>query len=102
MAGPDELPERYKAPVGSTPDPEAGGVGGATTKDASGRPCAARTPGLARQMFAGRDAATEPETRCCIVCRTPLPLMARADKRHCSPRCRQHFSRSGMAQRRAV
>jgi hypothetical protein len=32
-----------------------------------------RTPGLARLMFAGKDAETEPEARCCIVC---LPYAA--------------------------
>src|SRR3954452_17881740 len=32
-----------------------------------------RTPGLARLMFADKDAETEPEARCCIVC---LPYAA--------------------------
>jgi hypothetical protein len=40
-----------------------------------------RTPGLARLMFAGKDAETEPEARCCIVC---LPYAASV---HGSCRC---------------
>jgi len=61
-----------------------------------------RTPGIAGVLWAGKDAESEPETRWCIVCRTPLPLMARADKRYCSPRCRQHSSRQSLAQRRTA
>ena len=44
-----------------------------------------RKPGPARLLFADPNAESEPETRWCIVCRKPLPLTARADKRHCSP-----------------
>jgi predicted nucleic acid-binding Zn ribbon protein len=44
-------------------------------------------------MFAGKDAETEIEARCCIVCRTPLPSTARADARLCSPTCRQRARR---------
>jgi hypothetical protein len=44
-------------------------------------------------MFAGKDAETEMEARCCIVCRTPLPSTARADARLCSPACRQRARR---------
>ena len=51
-----------------------------------------RTPGPARLMFAGKDADFEPEARCCIVCRTPLPPTARADARLCSATCRQRAS----------
>ena len=58
-----------------------------------------RTPGLPKQLIAGKDAESEPEARACIVCRAPLPSTARADKRHCSPRCRQHSSHQGVAQR---
>ena len=61
-----------------------------------------RTPGRAGLLYADPDAESEPETRWCIVCRTPLPLTARADKQHCSPRCRQHSSRQGEAQRRTA
>jgi hypothetical protein len=61
-----------------------------------------RTPGPARQMFAGKDAETEPEARCCIVCRSPLPSMARADARLCSATCRQRAKRRGMAQPRTA
>jgi predicted nucleic acid-binding Zn ribbon protein len=61
-----------------------------------------RTSGIAGVLWAGKDAESEPETRWCIVCRTPLPLMARADKRYCSPRCRQHSSRQSLAQRRTA
>jgi hypothetical protein len=59
-----------------------------------------RMPGPARLLYADRNAESEPETRCCIVCRNPLPLTARADARLCSPTCRQRAWRSGMAQRR--
>jgi hypothetical protein len=61
-----------------------------------------RTPGRAGLMFADPDAESEPEARACAVCRTPLPLTARADKRHCSPGCRQRASRQGVAQRRTA
>jgi hypothetical protein len=61
-----------------------------------------RTPGPARVMFAGKDAASEPEARCCIVCRTPLASTARADARLCSTTCRQRARRRGMAKRRAA
>ena len=61
-----------------------------------------RTPGPARLMFAGKDAESEPEARCCIVCRTPLPSTARADARLCSATCRQRAKRRGMAQRRTA
>ena len=61
-----------------------------------------RTPGLARLMFAGKDAETEPEARCCIVCRTPLPSMARTDCPVCSTTCRQRAKRRGMVKRRAA
>jgi hypothetical protein len=44
-------------------------------------------PSPARVMFAGKDAEAEPEARCCIVCRTPLPSTARADARLCSATC---------------
>src|SRR5919112_2512835 len=59
-----------------------------------------RTPGPARQLFAGKDAESEPEARRCIVCRTPLPATARVDARLCSAACRQRASRQGMTQRR--
>jgi hypothetical protein len=61
-----------------------------------------RTPGRAGLMFADPDAESEPEARACAVCRTLLPLTARADKRHCSPGCRQRASRQGVAQRRTA
>jgi hypothetical protein len=61
-----------------------------------------RTPGPARLLFAGKDAESEPEARCCIVCRTPIPADARADARLCSATCRQRAKRRGMAQRRAA
>jgi hypothetical protein len=61
-----------------------------------------RTPGPAQQLFASEDAETEPEARCCIVCRSPLPSMARADARLCSATCRQRAKRRGMAQRRTA
>jgi hypothetical protein len=62
-----------------------------------------RRPGPAKDLFAAPNVESEPEAaRWCIVCRTPLPSTARADKRHCSPRCRQHSSRQGMAQRRTA
>jgi hypothetical protein len=61
-----------------------------------------RRPGDPRWLFAGKTAESEPETRSCIVCRTPLPSTARADKRHCSATCRQHSSRLGVAQRRTA
>jgi hypothetical protein len=61
-----------------------------------------RSPGRAGLLYADPDAESEPETRWCIVCRKPLPLTARADKRHCSPGCRQHSSRQGVAQRRTA
>src|SRR3954465_6746056 len=59
-----------------------------------------RTPGPARHLFAGKDAASEPEARCCIMCRTPLPATARTDARLCSATCRQRAKRRGMAKRR--
>jgi predicted nucleic acid-binding Zn ribbon protein len=59
-------------------------------------------PGPARQLFAGKDAEAEPEARTCIVCRTPLPSMARADARLCSATCRQRAKRCGMARRRTA
>jgi hypothetical protein len=59
-----------------------------------------RRPGPAKDLFAAPNVESEPEIRSCIVCRNPLPLTARADKQHCSPRCRQHSSRQGMAQSR--
>jgi hypothetical protein len=47
-----------------------------------------RTPGLARLMFSGKDAETEPEARCCIVC---LPYAASVHgscrSRLCSATC---------------
>jgi hypothetical protein len=55
-----------------------------------------RTPAPARLLFAGKDAETEPEARRCIVCRSPLPSMARANARLCSATCRQRASRQGM------
>jgi predicted nucleic acid-binding Zn ribbon protein len=61
-----------------------------------------RTPGRAGLMFADPDAESEPETRWCIVCRKPLPLMARADARLCSDKCRQRAKRNGMTQRRTA
>jgi hypothetical protein len=59
-----------------------------------------RTPGPARLLFADRDLESEPEMRSCIVCRTPLPSMARPDARLCSATCRQRAKRLDMAQRR--
>lgn len=59
-----------------------------------------RTPGPARMLFAGKDAETELETRSCIVCRTPLPVTARADARSCSATCRQRARRQSMVQPR--
>jgi hypothetical protein len=61
-----------------------------------------RAPGLPRVLFADPNAESEPETRWCIECRTPLPLTARADKQHCSAACRQRASRQGMVQRRTA
>jgi hypothetical protein len=61
-----------------------------------------RTPGIAGVLWAGKNAESEPEARACAVCRTPLPLTARADKRHCSPGCRQRASHQGVAQRRTA
>jgi hypothetical protein len=61
-----------------------------------------RTPGIAGVLWAGKNAESEPEARACAVCRTPLPLTARADKRHCSPGCRQRASRQGVTQRRTA
>jgi hypothetical protein len=61
-----------------------------------------RAPGRAGLLYADPDAESEPETRWCIECRTPLPSTARADKRHCSATCRKRDSRSGMAQRRTA
>jgi hypothetical protein len=61
-----------------------------------------RSPGRAGLLYADPNAESEPEIRSCIVCRTPLPPTARADKQHCSPRCRQHSSRQGVALRRTA
>jgi hypothetical protein len=61
-----------------------------------------RTPGPARLMFASKDAETEPEARCCSVCRAPLPIRARADARLCSATCRQRAKRRGIAKRRTA
>jgi hypothetical protein len=61
-----------------------------------------RTPGRAGLLYADPDAESEPETRWCIECRTPLPSTARADKRHCSATCRKRDSRRGVAQRRTA
>jgi hypothetical protein len=61
-----------------------------------------RKPGPARLLFASKDAEFEPEARCCIVCRTPLPSTARADVWLCSATCRQRAKRRGMAKRRAA
>jgi hypothetical protein len=56
-----------------------------------------RTSGSARHLFAGKDVASEPEVRCCIMCGTPLPSTARADARLCSAAYRQRAKRRGMA-----
>src|SRR4051794_40276540 len=61
-----------------------------------------RRPGPAKDLFAAPNAEAEPGTRCCIVCRNPLPVTARADKQHCSPGCRQRSSRQGVALRRTA
>jgi hypothetical protein len=61
-----------------------------------------RTPGIAGVLWAGKNAESEPEARACAVCRTPLPLTARADARLCSPGCRQRAKRQGVAQRRTA
>jgi predicted nucleic acid-binding Zn ribbon protein len=61
-----------------------------------------RALGLPRVLFADPNAESVPGTRWCIVCRKPLPLTARADKRHCSDTCRQRASRQGMVQRRTA
>ena len=55
-----------------------------------------------KNRLAGKNPESEPAARICIVCRTPLPPAARADKRHCSATCRQRASRQGMAQRRTA
>ena len=59
-----------------------------------------RTPGRAGLMFADPDAESEPEARCCIICRTPLPSTAHADAQLCSATCRQRARRQGIAQHR--
>jgi hypothetical protein len=59
-----------------------------------------RTPGRAGLMFADPDAESEPEARCCIICRTPFPSTARADAQLCSATCRQRARRQGIAQHR--
>jgi hypothetical protein len=61
-----------------------------------------RTPGPLKALFAGKDAATKPESRCCVVCRAPLPYMVRLDARLCGPTCRQRARRSGMTKRRTA
>src|SRR5690349_8665255 len=48
-----------------------------------------------------RKSFVKPETRSGIVCRKPLPWMARVDARLCSSTCRQRARRQGVAQRRA-
>jgi predicted nucleic acid-binding Zn ribbon protein len=51
-------------------------------------------------MVAGKDPETELEARCCIVCRTPLPMKVRADAQLCSATCRQRAKRYGITKRR--
>jgi hypothetical protein len=61
-----------------------------------------RPPGPAKDLFAAPNVESEPGARWCIVCRTPLPLTARADARLCSATCRKRDSRRGEAQRRTA
>jgi hypothetical protein len=61
-----------------------------------------RPLGPAKDLFAATNVESEPGTRWCIECRTPLPLTARADARLCSATCRKRDSRRGVAQRRTA